>query len=162
MTDANSHFSPVSAPRVDDSYSRVVVGGFPTIQIRRAEFARLMVNDCKAAKLDPASWLPKLVFSSNGQGLALAGQSAEFRNTMMQASWIHADGQSVVIASRMTKAPLPERIATTDFFHDAAIAAVSNGLKFYIFGGSEQQNSRAVQRMIELYPDINIVGRRNG
>lgn len=144
------------------SYHRVIVGGLPTIQISRAEFASLMVKDCEKANLDREGWEPKLVFSSNGQGLALAGQSTEFRKAMMQASWIHADGQSVVLASRMTKAPLPERIATTDFFHDAASAAVSNGLAFYVLGGSEKQNACAVERMLELYPGLKIVGRRNG
>lgn len=149
-------------PNTGSGYNRVIVGGLPTIQISRTNFADLMVKDCEAARLDREGWEPKLIFSSNGQGLALAGQSAEFRDIMMQATWIHADGQSVVLASRMTKAPLPERIATTDFFHDAASAAVSNGLGFYVLGGSESQNSCAVEKMLELYPGLNIVGRRNG
>lgn len=162
MINASSPGSYVKMSCEEVGYNRVIVGGLPTIQIDRLDFANLMVKDCEKARLDRNGWEPKLVFSSNGQGLALAGQSNEFRKTMMQASWIHADGQSVVLASRMTKAPLPERIATTDFFHDAASAAVSNGLAFYVLGGSEKQNACAVERMLELYPGLKIVGRRNG
>ncbi len=141
---------------------RIVVGGLPTVRVSRADFADLMVADCEKARLNRKDWEPKLVFSSNGQGLALAGRDPTYHNLMMQASWIHADGQSVVLASKMTRAPLPERIATTDFFHDAAKAALRNGLSFYVLGASERQNARAVERMLELYPGLKIAGRRNG
>ncbi len=81
---------------------------------------------------------------------------------MLEANWIHGDGQSIVIASKMTEAPLPERIATTDFFHDAAEAAIRNDLSFFIFGGSENQNRTATDAIRKLYPGIKIAGRRNG
>jgi N-acetylglucosaminyldiphosphoundecaprenol N-acetyl-beta-D-mannosaminyltransferase len=141
---------------------RVLVGGFPTVSITRQGLARLMVQDCLAARLQPDTWMPKLVFSSNGQGIALAGQNESFRQMMAEADIIHADGMSVVYASRMTRAPLAERIATTDFFHDAADAAVTNGLKFFILGAKEEQNKQAVEAINRLYPDIEIVGRHHG
>ncbi|MET1754017.1 WecB/TagA/CpsF family glycosyltransferase [Novosphingobium sp. RD2P27] len=141
---------------------RVLVGGLPTVRASRKELAAMMVADCQLARDAGGSWLPKLVFSSNGQGVALAGMDDAFRDVMLEASWIHADGQSVVFASKMTAAPLPERIATTDFFHDAARAAIEGGLSFYIFGGSENQNRNAVERIRVLYPELKIVGRRNG
>ncbi|MEW9854608.1 WecB/TagA/CpsF family glycosyltransferase [Novosphingobium sp. M1R2S20] len=96
------------------------------------------------------------------RGVTLAARDRGFNEAMLEASWIHADGQSIVLASRLTKAPLTERIATTDFFHDAARAAVRHGLSFYVLGGSETQNKRAVDQMLVLYPDLRIVGRRNG
>lgn len=142
--------------------SCVLVGGLPTVRASRKELASMMVADCRLARAEGDRWLPKLVFSSNGQGVALAGMDDAFRDVMLQASWIHADGQSVVFASKMTTAPLPERIATTDFFHDAARAAIEGDLSFYIFGGSERQNRNAVERIGVLYPELKIAGRRNG
>ena len=88
----------------------VVVGGFPTIRLTRAELAALMVRDCAASGKERTA-IPKLVFSSNGQGISLAGTDRTFADTMSQADIIHADGMSVVIASRLlTNRPLPERI----------------------------------------------------
>ncbi|WP_205289241.1 WecB/TagA/CpsF family glycosyltransferase [Microbacterium arborescens] len=127
----------------------------------RAELAEAMVTDCVQARRDPTT-LPKLVFSSNGQGIALAAKDDDFANAMKKADIIHADGMPVVLASRMTGAPIPERIATTDFFHDAASAATTNGLSFFILGASERQNELAVRAMMAQYPDLTIAGRHHG
>ena len=143
------------------SLPEVMVGGFRTTSVTRQELASKMVSDCVLARGDPAL-LPKLVFSSNGQGIALAGRDSAFAEAMNGADIIHADGMPVVFASKRTKHPLPERIATTDFFHDAALAASENDLSFYILGATEAQNAAAVLRIKELYPKVRIVGRHNG
>lgn len=140
----------------------VVLGGLPTVQTTRRQLAELMVRDAtlnnEGERKDP----PKLVFSSNGQGVALAGQNKEFRSVMMQADWIHADGMPVVLASRLTDTILPERIATTDFFHDAARAATDARLSFYMLGGTPEQNSKVVRAVQNQYPDLMIAGSHHG
>jgi N-acetylglucosaminyldiphosphoundecaprenol N-acetyl-beta-D-mannosaminyltransferase len=140
----------------------VTVGGFPTIRATRDELAALMVRDCIANRQEPAA-LPKLVFSSNGQGISLAGTDPTFADAMSRADVIHADGMSVVIASRLlTKRPLPERICTTDFFHNAASAAVKSGLSFFLLGGTESQNEAAYEAIRTQYPELRIAGRHHG
>ncbi|WP_313811141.1 WecB/TagA/CpsF family glycosyltransferase [Glutamicibacter sp.] len=146
----------------ESRYPEVTVGGFKTISCDRTELAEYMLEDCLVARDQGDSWLPKLVFSSNGQGLALAGKSDEFKKTMDKADIIHADGMPVVFASKFTEAPLPERIPTTDFFHDAAKVAVPNGLRFFMLGATEEQNDLAVKNMQSKYPDIKIVGSHHG
>lgn len=140
----------------------VMVGGFPTAAVTRGELAALMVEDCLQARRLGQSSLPKLVFSSNGQGIALAGRNKEFNRLMLQADIIHADGMPVVYASRMTATPLPDRIATTDFFHDAARAATEHGLRFFILGANESTNSKTVAAIQRMYPGVEIVGRHHG
>jgi N-acetylglucosaminyldiphosphoundecaprenol N-acetyl-beta-D-mannosaminyltransferase len=144
------------------SWVEVMVGGFPTACLTRRELAQVMVRDCLAARTDSAPKPPKLVFSSNGQGIAIAGQDPAFAKAMDEADIVHADGMPVVFASRLTHAPLPERIATTDFFHDAAAAAVDNGLSFFFLGASESQNAAAVETAKRLYPGLRVVGRHHG
>jgi exopolysaccharide biosynthesis WecB/TagA/CpsF family protein len=140
----------------------VTVGGFPTIRATRDKLAALMVRDCMATRQKPDT-LPKLVFSSNGQGISLAGSDHSFADAMSRADIIHADGMSVVIASRLlTKRPLPERICTTDFFHNAATAAVNAGLSFFLLGGTEPQNEAAYDAIRAQYPELRIVGRHHG
>src|SRR5690606_36992720 len=82
--------------------------------------------------------------------------------TMAQADIIHADGMPVVWASRLAGAPLPERVCTTDFFHDAACSAVEHQLRFFILGGSEELNREAVKAMVRLHPGLKIAGRHHG
>jgi exopolysaccharide biosynthesis WecB/TagA/CpsF family protein len=140
----------------------VTVGGFPTIRATRDELAALMVRDCIATRQEPET-LPKLVFSSNGQGISLAGSDPSFADAMSRADVIHADGMSVVIASRvLTKRPLPERICTTDFFHNAASAAMDAGLSFFLLGGTESQNEAAYEAVRSQYPELRLAGRHHG
>jgi N-acetylglucosaminyldiphosphoundecaprenol N-acetyl-beta-D-mannosaminyltransferase len=145
-----------------DALPRVVLGGFITVAVTRQQLAEQMVADCFAARELGPEALPKIAFSSNGQGIAEAVRNPAFSAAMAGADYIHADGQPVVLASRFTKVPLPERIATTDFFHDAARIAAQTGLKFFILGAGDAQNAAAVEAMRRLYPELQVVGRRHG
>src|SRR3546814_16732864 len=70
---------------------------------------------------------------------------------------------SVVLASRLlTSMPLHERVATTDFFHDAAKAAQKAEISFFMLGGSEEENAAACAAVRHLYPRLKIAGRHHG
>lgn len=138
-----------------------IVGGWPTVALNRKAFAELMLFDCQQTPL--AKRKPKLAFSMNGQALSLAQSNLDFKKSMFTADYIQADGQSIVLASKLfSKVKLPERIATTDFFHDAAKIAVQSKLRFYILGATEEQLSKAITNIYKLYPDLIICGYRNG
>ncbi|HEY5339288.1 MAG TPA: WecB/TagA/CpsF family glycosyltransferase [Rhizomicrobium sp.] len=145
----------------DRIYAEVVVGGIRTACLSRAQMTRLMVGDCLAARGGRRS--AKLVFASNGHAIATARNNAGFRRNFEAADIVHADGQPVVVASRlMTATPIPERTATTDFIHDAAGMARTHGLRFFLFGSTEEVNARCAERLREIYPGLKIVGRRDG
>lgn len=140
---------------------RVLLGGIETARLTRKQLAHLMLADCldrRGRKLPP-----RLVFSSNGQGIAFAGSNPEFGAALDCADLVHADGMSVVLASQLlTTLPLPERVPTTDFFHDAARAGQSKRLRFYLLGGREEINEKAFAIVREQYPEIEWVGRHHG
>jgi exopolysaccharide biosynthesis WecB/TagA/CpsF family protein len=139
----------------------VLLGGLPTVRASRQDLAETMVRDCLAARHVPRP--PRIVFSSNGQGIALAGLDGGFHDMMLMADIIHADGMSVVFASKwLTPTPLPERIATTDFFHDAARAAERERLRFFMLGAEEGVSRLAYDNARRRYPRIKWVGRLNG
>jgi exopolysaccharide biosynthesis WecB/TagA/CpsF family protein len=105
----------------------------------------------------------KLIFAANGHAIALAATDADFRAKFRQADLIHADGQPAVFASRLlTQSPIPERSATTDFFHDAAAAAAHQGLGFFLLGAAEDISRRCAENLLALHPRLRIAGRRNG
>jgi N-acetylglucosaminyldiphosphoundecaprenol N-acetyl-beta-D-mannosaminyltransferase len=148
-------------PPAERSIPAVMVGGLKIACLSRNELASLMVAQCLDQR-DRDRAMPKLVFAANGHVLSLAATNAAFRRYHEIADLIHADGQPVVIASRFTRNPIPERSATTDFFHDAAQAARANGLRMFMLGGRDDINARCVATMKEKYPGLQIVGRHHG
>jgi exopolysaccharide biosynthesis WecB/TagA/CpsF family protein len=140
----------------------VTIGGLQIARLSRAGLANLMVAQCLANRTQPGS-KPKLVFAANGHVVSLAASNAEFRRYHEIADLIHADGQPIVFMSKLvTRAPIPERSATTDFFHDAALTARANGLSMYLLGGREDVNARCAEIVRKLYPGLNIAGRHHG
>ncbi|MFL6690407.1 MAG: WecB/TagA/CpsF family glycosyltransferase [Alphaproteobacteria bacterium] len=142
-------------------YREILVGGIRTACLSRAQLATLMVGDCVAARSGNRG--PKLVFACNGHAIALAATDMHFRQYFEAANLIHADGQPVVLASKLlTRHPIPERSATTDFIHDAAQFGAAHGLRFFLLGGTETVNARCSALLSERYPPLQIAGRRNG
>ncbi|HJW39739.1 MAG TPA: WecB/TagA/CpsF family glycosyltransferase, partial [Rhizomicrobium sp.] len=151
----------VPHPANDDRFAEVIVGGIKTACVTRAELAQLMIEDCMAARRWGGE--PKLVFASNGHAITLAATDAKFRAQFGTADIVHADGQPVVIASRLfARRAVPERSATTDFIHDAAVAAQAHGLKIFLLGAAEAVNAQCAEILRSRYPGLKIAGRRNG
>lgn len=134
----------------------------PVAVLDRRELANRMAADCAAARAGELD-RPRLVFSANGQALSLNAADPDFARLAGTADILHADGQPLVIFSRLTPGlAIPERAATTDFFHDAAEIARRYGLSFYFLGGTEEVLRRAVDAVATRYPDLKIAGSRNG
>lgn len=145
----------------DRIYNEVVVGGIRTACIGREQMGRLMVGDCLAARGGRRK--ARLIFASNGHAISMVRNDHTFRQNFTKADLIHADGQPVVIASRLlTDTPIPERSATTDFIHDASSKARDHKLRFFLFGSTEAVNATCAEKLRESYPGLEIVGRRHG
>lgn len=138
-----------------------VLGGVRTTVITRSQLADKMLLDCRSELKNKK---PKLIFSSNGQGIDLYNRCETFKEWLEQADLVHADGMSVVYASKFfhKQNGLEERVATTDFFHDAARAAEGTGVSFYFLGATDARIQKAVERIQKMYPDLLISGYRNG
>jgi len=152
---------PEIGPLAERNTPAVIVGGLKIACLSRDELCSLMVAQCLDQRGRERA-MPKLVFAANGHVISLAATNAEFRRCHEVADLIHADGQPVVLASRLTRNPIPERSATTDFFHDAAHAARIHGLRVFVLGGHEDINARCVATMKRKYPGLQIVGRHHG
>ena len=140
----------------------VLLGGLSIVALSRKGWANWMVSRCRMAREQDAP-RPFVVFSANGQVIALNVRDAHVRTLMAQADAIDADGQWIVHASRLlTKTSLPERAATTDLFHDAAEAAMEAGLRFYFLGATQKNIVKAVETIRATYPNLTISGYRNG
>jgi exopolysaccharide biosynthesis WecB/TagA/CpsF family protein len=139
----------------------VWIGGVPVSRFTAAQWCELMVGDWRQKKASSAA--PKVITTVNGQVISLATQDEIYRSALLQTDHIAADGMSVVFASHLaTETPLPERVATTDWFHAAAKAASRHGIRFFFLGATKEMNKRAIKRIRKLYPFLQIAGARDG
>lgn len=73
----------------------------------------------------------------------------------------YCDGSGAVLAARQKGAPDAVKIAGCELW--LKIVERFHGSKtFYIIGATEEVNSATVKKLREQFPDINIVGHRNG
>jgi N-acetylglucosaminyldiphosphoundecaprenol N-acetyl-beta-D-mannosaminyltransferase len=137
------------------------IGGLPIAVIDRTESAQLMI-EVALRRRDCA--LPPLVFSSaNGQVLSMCARQAQIRDLFLATDLIHADGMPLVFVSRLFhKKHLPQRVCTTDLFHDVAKAAPRHGARVFLLGGAKSVMNKAAQRVRAQYPDLRIVGGESG
>lgn len=146
---------------MDKPIPTVRVGGLNVAALGREETAELMLQ--LARERAGTGTPPAILTSANGQVLSAAARDAEFKAICEQAEVLSADGQPMVFASRLlANTPLPERVATTDLFHDVAKRAEREGLSFYLLGATREENASAVRRVRSLYPGLRIAGARHG
>lgn len=152
----------MTAHVVEKPYPEVIAGGLRIACLSRADLARLMVRECSEAR-GSYGLPPKLVFGVNGQAISLAARNPELWRHHELADHLHADGQPLVLAARLLAKPrIPERSAVTDFFHDAAVVARANGMRFFLLGATEENNAACARIMQTIYPGLIIAGRRHG
>src|SRR5579862_9963859 len=133
------------------------IGGLPIAIIDRARSAELMVDTALARR--GAARRPLVFTSANGQVLSMCARDARIRDLFLDADLIHADGMPLVFVSRLfSKTPLPERVATTDLFHDTAMVAQRRGASIYLLGAAKAVVTKTAQRVRELYPDLAVAG----
>ena len=136
----------------------VIIGGFKVAALDRAAAAKSIIEGASARRGRP------LYFTSiNGEVIARADMDKNIAKLFSSADQILADGQPLVLASRfLCRMALPERVATTDLFHDVARMAERSGSTFYMFGADETENRKAVAAVRKAYPRLNIVGHSHG
>jgi len=137
------------------------IGGLPIAVIDRAQSAELMVDVALAHR---GQMQRPLVFTSaNGQVLSMCARDRRLRELFLATDLIHADGMPMVFVSRLFNAtPLPERVATTDLFHDVAEVAQQRGASMFLLGATKASMNKAAQRVCALYPQLEIAGFSSG
>lgn len=138
------------------------IGGVPVAVVSEAELVSCMAEDCKRQRAGVLG-RPVVVADTNGQAISMQANDPAYARALEAADIVHADGQFIIWLSRLFGGKaIPERTATTDLIHAAAKAAAEGGLGFFLLGGTEDINRRCAERLVALYPDLNIAGRRNG
>ena len=138
------------------------VADIPVETLGLRETAQAFVDYCLGEERREAK-RPLYSTSVNGHVISMCARDSLIKSLFRGADSISADGQPMVTASRyLSRHPLPERVATTDLFPEVARLAQDKQITFYMLGGTEAVNAKAVAMTRKAFPKLRIVGRRNG
>jgi exopolysaccharide biosynthesis WecB/TagA/CpsF family protein len=137
------------------------MAGLPIAAIDHAQSARAMIDHAVARR--GRRTRPLTVTSANGQVLSMCARDRDVRALFEAFDIIHADGMSMVFASRLKCArPLPERVATTDLIHYVAREAERADASFYLLGGTSDTLAKATANLSRQHPRLRLAGYHHG
>ncbi len=87
-----------------------------------------------------------------------ASAHKKFRDILNQADLSLADGFGIHIGARMTGQKLLQRIPGADFVLDLMSIAAKHKSRVFLFGGRYGVAERAGQKLMTMYPGVDIVG----
>lgn len=102
------------------------------------------------------------VFTPNSEIIMHAYKNSEFAALLNRADLLTADGIGVVYASKILKKPIKERAAGYDIARQVLEKMNYTDHKLFLFGGKPGVAEEAKARLLKDYPQLNIVGLRNG
>lgn len=102
------------------------------------------------------------VFTPNSEILYVAKNDPEFREILNTSDLNTADGIGVVYAGKILKTPIQERVAGYDLASAFLPVIEQEGLRLFLFGSVEGVAQKARDRLLKQYPNLQIVGTRNG
>lgn len=89
-------------------------------------------------------------------------QDTSLQKAVTGCRMILADGQSVVWASRLLRAPLPERVAGIDLFQALLGEAAERGSRVYFLGARPEVLAQMLDEVRRRYPALAVAGARDG
>jgi N-acetylglucosaminyldiphosphoundecaprenol N-acetyl-beta-D-mannosaminyltransferase len=98
------------------------------------------------------------VFTPNVDHVMIAHEDPRLQLAYARADLSIADGMPIVWASHLLRAPIPERVAGSDFVPLLLARAAVRGWSVYLLGGAPGVGEMARQRLGKRLPDLKIVG----
>ncbi|SEO06989.1 WecB/TagA/CpsF family glycosyltransferase [Actinacidiphila rubida] len=98
----------------------------------------------------------------NAAKLVTMRRDPRLRDAVAGCDLVVADGQAVVWAARLLRAPLPERVAGIDLFMRLLAAAEQEGFAVYFLGATEEVLEKMNREVASRFPALKVAGSRNG
>lgn len=144
---ANSEAMPAETAATD----RVDVMGLPVARVSETAAIRAVLQGLRARR---GGW----ICPANLDVLRQVVAAPEIRSIVEQADLVVADGMPLVWASRLQRAPLPERVAGSSLIETLSGAAAPAGASIFLLGGDPGVAAAAGVRLAEANPGLRIAG----
>jgi len=105
----------------------------------------------------------RVVYFVNAHTLNLACEDAPYRSVLGTADVVYGDGTGVRWAARMLHgARLADNVNGTDFIPALFAAQAHHGYRYYVLGGTEEQNQRAAAHASRTFHGWTLAGHHHG
>jgi N-acetylglucosaminyldiphosphoundecaprenol N-acetyl-beta-D-mannosaminyltransferase len=101
---------------------------------------------------------PLLIVGPNAQLVTLAACDRQFAEALQAADLSVPDGISVVLASRLLRQPIPERVTGGDLMERLCAEAARYGFSVFFLGGLPGAAAAAAASLRRRYPALRIAG----
>ncbi|GAB4073146.1 WecB/TagA/CpsF family glycosyltransferase [Barrientosiimonas marina] len=105
---------------------------------------------------------PYYIVTANPEIVMKTRSDSRYKQSVQQADVIVPDGAGILLAAKIMKQPLEERVAGFDVMLDLLAFADQHGLSCYFLGAEEAVNERAVAEVKRRFPNVAIAGRQHG
>ncbi|MBU2568689.1 MAG: WecB/TagA/CpsF family glycosyltransferase [Gammaproteobacteria bacterium] len=105
---------------------------------------------------------PNTIIALNPEKVIKAQSDSKLLGWLRNASLIIPDGIGVVVAARKLNQVNISRVPGSELMPNICERSVSKGYKLFLYGASQDTIQKAVDRLTERYPGIQIVGFQNG
>lgn len=102
------------------------------------------------------------IYTPNAEIIMAAQRDSSLKEILIQADMLIADGAGVVLASKLLKVPVPEKVSGVDLVKRAFAMDYHRKLRVFIFGAKPGVAEIAAGNIQRNYPNVEIVGCRNG
>ena len=114
------------------------------------------------AMLSAQSKQPLHIVGVNADKINQMRRDERLREIVNGCGMIHADGASVVMASRLLGDPLPERIAGIDFMERLVDMAEQKQYRVFLLGATQDVVEKTARAMQSRHPGLALAGLHNG
>ena len=101
---------------------------------------------------------PSFVITANLNYVMLNEQNNDVPRITHDADLILADGQPIVLRSRIGGRPLPERVAGSEMIYDIAKRGSQKRWSIYFLGGEPGVAEKCAKTLVRQYPGLRIAG----
>ncbi len=101
---------------------------------------------------------PSYAITANLNYVMLHSKDPSMRPITEGADLIVADGQPIVLRSRLASKQLPERVAGSQMIYDLAAQASRKGWRIYFLGGEAGVADECARRLVAMYPGLQVAG----
>lgn len=103
-----------------------------------------------------------VVVTPNSEIVVQAGENERLKRFIDNADLVVPDGSGLVLASKIKKTPLKERVTGIDLMKELLEYAHEKDHRVYFLGGKPGIAELAKEKLVAEFPDLNVVGAQNG
>lgn len=102
------------------------------------------------------------IITANPEIAVQIQEDPELKKISLEADLITPDGIGIVMASKLKRNPVPERVTGYDLFLKCLEIGNKKRWSFYLLGSDEDVNRKSSEYVSENHPNVKIAGRHNG